>query len=131
MNFGGVEVVLTVWAVGLVAWTVAVVVICARRRATVGRVAQDFDAMKAAVDAWERAHWARLQALDRHIREAERSTGKSEAAVRIAGHSLRDLRYDVRQRLEAIEGTDEIDRLVTQGRIAPDHSPSSSPLRHS
>jgi hypothetical protein len=123
MSASDVQLVLLVWMCGLLVWGGVVGAALVRRRVIMARAAQDVLRLQAAVDAWEREHRAKVRQLDEHLQEAERSKATAERGAQIAIEHLRDLHYDLCHRLDAVEGQVEIDRLVAQGRIAPEHSP--------
>ena len=119
---GDVEVALAAWMVVLLGFAAVVGVVSTRRRSVVATVTGEFEELKATVDAFERRYSLRLESLRDHLIAAEGSTLRAEADATAAADGMRWLRYDLRRRLETIEPQQEIDLLVTEGRLPVEHS---------
>lgn len=92
-----------------------------RRRS---RIAALLDDLHDEVATWQVDHGDRVRSLERQMWEIERSVARAEDGARAASRQLAELSGPVVQRLERLEHHLEIELLVAQGRIPPDHHPT-------
>jgi hypothetical protein len=116
-----VEMVLAAW-VGL---TAGFAVLAVRRRATLSGAVRHLDDIIMSFRRWEAVYRARVKKVERSLTEIDYSIVNLENGTRYSADSMRDLRYDLRTRMEQAEAHRELELLVTQGRIPSEHSRSS------
>lgn len=85
------------------------------------RIAARLDDLHDEVATWQVDHCDRVRSLERHMYEIERSVARAEDDARTASRRMAELSGPVVQRLERLEHHMEIELLVAQGRIPPEH----------
>ena len=121
MTTASVEMVLAAWT-GL---TAGFAVLAVRRRMTLNRAVRHVEHIISTFRAWELDHRSGVKEVESVLTEIDHRIVSLEHGTRHSAESLRDVRYDLRSRIERVEGHRELELLVTQGRIPSEHSRSS------
>jgi len=85
------------------------------------------DALAMEMATWRGRHVDRIVDLGRQISSVERAVARAEDEARRAALAIDELSRGIMRRMETVEQDEEIDILVSQGRIPREHRRGPDP----